>query len=375
MVKLNLLNAPDTGNESIPEENRHEEKAAEKPTEKKREGEESFSESIEKLIQPKKEPAGFEYETASKMEGGATAEEAEKAAPQKTAPPPKPQEPGITSEFDEDVTFEQSHNRKMLFIILGIVLVIAIAAIILFQFFMPGKEEAIPPTAKTEIAETPQPAKEETPVENKQLQEIFASNQRQNMGSFNSLRQLNALSTTNLAYSLLIIKPGQIQLTVLANSTEDLDAFRSSLKSSFPGTKIRMVNTESIAENGVSKTVADFTLDLAQGETNPPAVETRDITSKSISSILRASTKSHNLDLQKFNKGRETTDRQVRRTNYYCQISGTLSDILEFIDEMSRSYPAIYFSKITLNPRNRTISKEGNVITRITLVLSEQGVS
>ncbi|MFQ5584796.1 MAG: hypothetical protein ACE5GL_10210, partial [Calditrichia bacterium] len=153
------------------------------------------------------------------------------------------------------------------------------------------------------------------------------------------------------------------------------DVFRSYLKSSFPGAKIRMVNTESIAENGITKILADFTLDLAQGGANPPSVETRDITSKSISSILRASTKNHNLDLQKFNKGRETTDRQVRKTNYYCQISGTMSDVLEFIDEMSRSYPAIYFSKITLNPRNRTLSKDGNVITRITLVLSEQGVS
>ena len=230
------------------------------------------------------------------------------------------------------------------------------------------------PTARTSPKGTAVHQKEAPPgivQSNNQLNNLFSQNQKDNLASSNATQKLFNLTSPNLNYSIIIISPSLIQFSVLANSNNDIDLYRSSLKTDFPTSQIRLVNKKSITIGNSDKILADFSLELSGVNVDAPLNETREIDSKTISDTWHSAAQNHNLTMTYFKKGKQVTNNQVEQILFYSTLAGSTGNLINFINEVINFYPAINFAKISLNPSNQVITKKGKTTARITLLLNQ----
>ena len=118
--------------------------------------------------------------------------------------------------------------------------------------------------------------------------------------------------------------------------------------------------------SGKMKIGADFTLSSKGPTTGSPLANFKTIKSGDLQSTVGALAQKHRLNLQHFKKGQPVKEGQFDQIKFYCTLSGNRDTIINFIKEITSSYPAISISKIALNP-----SGSGTFTGRMNLILNE----
>lgn len=289
---------------------------------------------------------------------------------------PAPSENFKTS-VDEEESFDHFPKSKILLIVITVIIILAAATAVYF-FVLPEKSEVTSP----QIAETPQ---EDTRQDNSQIQStpkvgqevlsIFSQNRAKNNYGLNLAQKLMNTAKGDINFALMVISPNQVQFSVIANSRNSLASYQNNLKSQFPGTNIRLVNSEDIIEAGQNKILADFSFTLTGPGNNPPVTNFQTIKPAGIKPMINSLAQKHGLNLQYFKDGKKTQLKEFNQITYYCTLMGNFDTLLNYIKEISDTYPAISFSKIALNPSNLGTAGKGQFTARITMILNESRTS
>jgi hypothetical protein len=123
--------------------------------------------------------------------------------------------------------------------------------------------------------------------------------------------------------------------------------------------------------SGQNKILADFSFVQSGPSSSPPINNFQTIKPNGIRSMLSSLAQRHKLKLQYFKEGRMTQMKSLNQIKYYCTLSGNSKALLNYIQEISNTYPAISFSKIAFNPSNIGAIGKDQFTTRITMILNE----
>ena len=374
MVKINLLD--------ISEEKAIYEKGSELTTPQKpaKEEKEFSLESVNELFQASQTSKQTEpTNVIEEKEQKAKKEKAEK----KPEPEPLPRTSLTPSEslktsFDEEESFDHFSKRKI-FITVAIIFIV-LAAVIVYLFILPKKEENLTPQMSDVSTEEPtqdqsSSASQSTPGVQPNILNIFSKNRAKNDYSLNLAQKLMNTSNPDVSLAIMIISPDQIQFSAIADSRNALTSYQDNLKSQFPGTNIRLVNSEDMPISGQNKILADFTFSQTGPNSSPQISNFKLIKASDIKSTLNSLAQKHKLNLQYFKEGQKSQNKEFVQTKYYCNLVGDSNVLMKFIKEIIDSYPAIIFSKIAFNPSSLSTAGTSQFTARITMILNEPRTS
>ena len=281
---------------------------------------------------------------------------------------------------DEEESFDHFSKGKLFTIIITIFIVLVVAAVIYF-FVLPeigevSSSSQLAETSPEEVIpeETPQQDNSQTqprPTMPQEVLNIFSRNKATNNYGLSLTKKLMTTATGNISFALLVVSPNQIQFSVIADSRNSLTSYQNTLKNQFPGTNIRLVNSEELIESGQSKILADFSFALTGPGNNPPITNFQTIKPAGIKSMLNLMAQKHRLNLQYFKEGKKIQAKGTSQVKYYCTLIGNSDALLNYLKEISDTYPAISFSKVAFNPSNLGSAGKNQFSARITMILNE----
>lgn len=360
MVKINLLN--------ISEENViFNKEAGTKETEKASSDEKEFSlESVDELFQTSQKPKQNESKQPPPQQEKISTRQSAAVPPQAEA----------TLDIGGEESFEHA-GKKKIFLISAIVVIVILAALSAYYFLFMKKNTEMTAAADTT---TKQGSTQVSPGKtvsglNPEVLSVYSQNKARNSYSLSLASDLINTSQKDIRFALMILTPGQIQFSILADSRNGLSGYQSDLKQKYANMNIRLVNSESINVSGQSKILADFML-TPNAPKAPQVIEKyTEIKESEMQSSLNSIAKKHRLSLDYYKKGQQAKGAVLNQTKIYCNLKGNLSQIIAFLQEMTETYPAIEFSKVALNPSNLGALGKDQITARITLILNEARMS
>jgi len=360
MVKLNLLEIP--GKQAVT--SGKEQKGVGKE-EKSTEGQEFSIDSIDQLFKSTQKPTPLPLEEQREVRADKIPKPSPKPSPSPEISQRRPQK----KEYIPDERFEEpGANRKIIFGIVG-ALVIIIVALLIYWFLPTGKKEA-PPLV---VEETPVQTQEQiaSQMSREELEKQFSNNFSNNSSSLTMAKNLLHSSYEGVEYSILVVTQDLVQLSVLSNSPEEAEYYKNYLSNKFPQSSVKLVGTSESPVDNTVMYLSDFYISLSPLGATSPISSYREVNSNSIKSVLDAAAQSHQLRIQYFNKGKQIKSGLLVQTNYYYHLRGLPESVLNFLRDIINTYPAIKFNKIAINPGNYTFKNEGEVLARFIIILNE----
>jgi len=360
MVKINLL---DINEERVIFEKGSDLSIKDKPAKEERE----FSlESVDELFETSQtsKQAGLTQQTKS--------EEPKQSAPKTTQGPTFTPENDYKTGVDEEESFDHFPKGSKLFGVVAIMVLIIAAVLVYFFIFAEkgeDKELTFAEEAKEDIKTDRSPA-ETAPQMKPELMSFYSQNKAKNSYNLNLVQDLMKSSRGNIQIALMVLTADQIQFSVLADSKDALAAYQTNLRQQFSNTQLRLVESYDMNVSGKMKIGADFTLALKGPSAGSSITNFKTIRSGDIQSTFSALAQKHGLNLQQFKKGQPFKEGQFNQIKFYCTLSGNGDTIINFIKEVTDSYPAISVLKIALNP-----SGSAAFTARMTLILNEATIS
>jgi hypothetical protein len=358
MVKLNLLEVPEKQVVT-----REKEQKGVSEEEKSNEGQEFSIDSVDQLFKSKEKPTPLSIEEEPEVE-------VEKLPKPKPSPSPEvTQRRPQKREFIPEERFEEpGANRKIIFGIVGTLVIIIIA--LLIYWFLPTGEKEEPPVV---VEEQPVQTQEQIALHRSQqeLEKQLVNNFSNNSSSLTMAKNLLHSSYEGVEYSVLVVTQDLVQLSVLSNSPEQAEYYRNYLSNKFPQSSVKLVGTIQSTTDNTVMYLSDFYMNLAPTDASRPIGSYREVNSNSIKSVLDATAQNYQLRVQYFNKGKQTQSGLLKHTNYYYHLRGLPESVLNFLQDVINNYPAIKFTKIAINPGNFTLKKDGEVLARFIIILNE----
>jgi hypothetical protein len=272
--------------------------------------------------------------------------------------------------IDEEESFDHSPKRRIFFVSFFIIVIVAAAALIYFYLIPKEGSETSGPISGTP-GEVVKDDSQTTPKVSEEVQNVFSQNKAKNSFDINLAQKLLNTTKADIDFALLVISPDQVQFSIIADSRNSLASYQNTLKSQLPGTNIRLVSSEEMVMSGQNKILADFSFTLSGPGSSQPINNFQTIKSNNIKSMLNSLAQKHKLKLQYFKEGRRTQMKSLNQFKYYCNLSGNSKTLLNYIEEISNTYPAISFSKIAFNP----LGGKDQFTARITMILNEPTTS
>ena len=286
------------------------------------------------------------------------------------SPPPESQTEARIHDYEDEISpFKSSIPRKKLYIIFGsLALVLLIVIFLIYKFWGKGKEEAPQPVAK---GQTPVAEQEEPPAESRAniltplLQQNLATNQfiRQQLANFISRKPASA------DYSLIFITPSEINLTVLADSRDQVARFHLDLKKAFPNFNFRILSVQAKYQNGKDMFYADFQAPISTVKASPSAAPTSVPfePAQNFADGVKTLANESKVKLSYFKQGGTVEKQEYQEKYYYIQVNGKKQNILNFLAELIQRYPMIRINKFSIFPYNLETISDRNLSTRISL--------
>ncbi|GEM_PF-7101256 len=315
--------------------------------------------------------------------------------PEETTPPPEPQiapaepatfprqsteedvlfaPPGTTDEKTEDTFTYESGSKKKLFIILGVIVVLLLVALFVILWMGPEPESPSTVTPPVKSGGPPgagQPGTSPTAQTSQNrvspmLQRVYAQNNGENQFYLNYATNLLGISTARAGLSMVVIAPGAIYVSVLADSRDDIARFRQAAKDKLPGMQLQIQNISPRIVQDQQKLMADFFIPLSGSATpKPPGNTVEPLSEGAVLSTLRAQAHSTRLRVVRLKQGQKHRTGVLNIIPCYMTVSGSKSAIIKFLTELTRKYPAIQLTKVSIFPSGTGVIHQGNVKARI----------
>lgn len=274
--------------------------------------------------------------------------------------------------IDEEESFDHfPRGGKLLGVIIVMVLLISAALVYFFGFAQKGGDKK-PPVAEAsqEDLGTNGSHTETMPAMKPELANFYSQNKAKNVYNLNLAQGLMKSTSGNVQIALMVLTPDQIQFSVLADTRDALTAYQAALKQQFSNAPFRLVESYNMNISGKMKIGADFTSALKGPGSGAPVSDFRTVKSGDLQLTFATLAQKHRLNMQHFKKGQPVKEGQFNRIKFYCNLTGNKDTIINFIKEVTESYPAISVSKIALNP-----SGSAAFTARMTLILNEARIS
>lgn len=260
---------------------------------------------------------------------------------------------------EEPVDYTSRSGKTWLYVLLGI---IGVALITIFVFLLVGPGETKKQTPAYTLTPTPDSLPKPQQVVPPYLQTQLAQNQGKNQLYVNYLNSLLNSATSTSNYYLLAITNGNLYLSILGDSREAIAEYRRALKNQYPGILMNAVSTQDKYVDGQKKLLADFYIPLAA----PSASSALTLTAKpagsgEIRAALSIVAQKYGLKTSYLQQGEQVKEGNLRKTYLYTQLNGSKSAMINFLQDISRSYPALQFLKISFYPSN-ALTMEGETI-------------
>lgn len=289
----------------------------------------------------------------------------------------RPIEEEETSEFLEEKEdaeperFEEIFPRKRLYLILGIlggVVALGILLYVIFQFS--GGEQTLPERAQ--LQKTPETPETQQAAAANRVQQYLSNNQQENLYFLSFAQKILGTTSPGTSFSLLIITPGKIYFSAIAESRDDIARLHMKLKDAFPGTSFFIESVQPKLIDGQNFLAADFSVNFGSRQQPARAEQVSGFPEKSISEVrseFNRLASRHKLRVKYFKEGYRTRDQMFNKIYYYTTISGPKNAILNFLTQIAKEYPQISFPKIAIYPFNVASINSQQITARITLVL------
>ncbi|MFZ0389027.1 MAG: hypothetical protein WAN36_01100, partial [Calditrichia bacterium] len=318
---------------------------AESKTEEPRE-EDTFLQEDEYLIQAE--------EPAEEVEREAFVVESEQE--------PEPAEPVFKSREREP---EKKGSKKTYWILGAAGLILIILFIIIWLWWMPagpGKPvaETSEPEAETVVEESPQ---------RKAIQRAYQNNATQNRRMVNQLEDIFNKKPASAEFSLIVMSPREMTITVLGESRSQVARFNMALKEAFPLLSLRMVDAQpKYQEDRPNQFYADIVVRLP--ESNPAGAASIDFGKtgeNNPEATLRQMAKEQNLEMHAFRKGFRQIENEVNTTAVYANLQGNRENIFNFMNQLAKNYPYFRLNKLSIYPDNLGTIGKNKITARLNL--------
>jgi len=357
MVRLNLLESPKTP-KGVPEEIPSSESIEKEPDR------EFTFDAVESIFTEKEESSPLSEGTPIDLE-------------EKTVEMPEEQESEFMKESsgvsdDTSFTFEDTASKKRFLLMGAAVVGILLIFGLLYMVFNPVEKQ---PTKETTSAESPAaktPTTEAKSQTDSPLQQLYQRNAAENTYYLQVLQKLMDTQVQKVDYSLVIVTPGKIYFSIIADSRDAIAEQHMKLKDVFPGMAFSIESVQSKFLNDRSRLVADFSVNFQlpnrirqAGRTSVPPVAPI----SNIRSLFTRLAKENSLSVKYFKEGYRSSDRISQKIYYYTTITGTKNRIVKFLNTVADKYPQVRFAKISIYPFNLESINSEQLTARITLVL------
>ncbi len=266
---------------------------------------------------------------------------------------------------DEFNIFKSTLSVKKPFFIFGsIVLLLLLIIFIVYQLTKSGEEVA---TTKelpkqplsTQLSET-QTIKSKEVV----LLPIYQQNLNSNRFLKNNLQNFINQKPGSADFSLIVMTPTDINLTILADSRDQIARFHMDLKKAFPSFGFRII---AVQPKSNKKIYADLSARVNPPKTvaPKPVSEIKALTTKNIANEFQSVAKKYGVQIQYFKKGNITNRITYSETVYYAYLNGRKENLLNFIGNLVESFPMIKINKFSIYPYNLEIITDNNLSTRL----------
>lgn len=323
----------------------------------------------------KRDASGFES-TKSKVDFSffpepedKPAAEVERKEPLFEEEPPKTQPPSAARErfrddyAEEPADFTSRSGKTWLYVLLG---VIGMALITVFIYLLMGPGGGKEETPDYTLTTPSEPAPEPQNLVPSYVQTQFAQNQGKNQLYVNYLNSFLNSATSTSNYYLLAITNGNLYLSILGDSRDAIAEYRRALKNQYPGILMNAVSTQDKYVNGQKKLLADFYIPIpAPSASSSLTLSAKPAGSGEIRAALSSVAQQHGLRTTYFQQGERVRDGNFQKTHLYTQLNGSKSAMINFIRDISQSYPALQFLKISFYPSNAATMDGANINARI----------
>ncbi len=263
---------------------------------------------------------------------------------------------------------KQDSSKKKFFTIFGIGAVIIIALIVALTFLMrEGKKPATgQPAAAGETSEQPGSATGQTAAQTQGMLPIYQANLANNVFIENQLKSFLSGKPNSADYSLIVITPREINLTVLADSRDQVAKFHIDLKKAFPAFGFRILSVQPKFENDHDMFYADISGTIKDKPSSAPLpAGPFDANPQNLESGLRSLAQNDKVQMQYFKEGQFFDQSNYREQLCYANLQGTRTNIIKFLNDLNRKYPIIKINKFSVFPYNLAPISDNRLSTRI----------
>lgn len=254
-------------------------------------------------------------------------------------------------------------SQKRIYIIFGAAAALLLVIIFfIFQFMKSGAEK--PAVSGTE-SET---STSQSPAISQGIMPVYQTNVASNNFLDARLQDFFAKKPASADYSLIVMTPTEINLTVLGDSRDQIAQFTVDLKKAFPALAFHLVSVQNKYEDGNQLIYADLSTPISSRQIASPVSKISvDIQPKDIKKELTGLAQKNQVNLPYFKQGKIIDHNGYQETLYYVNLSGQKDNIMKFLSGVISAYPMIRINKLSIFPYNlQTISGQ-NLSTRLTL--------
>lgn len=203
------------------------------------------------------------------------------------------------------------------------------------------------------------------------VQQQIARNNGENQYHLNFANQFLGISSPNTAYSLLVVTPGHVYLSVLGDTRDDIAVFRTKVKENarLASLQLKTEKAEMVLVDGEQKFLNDLSIEIATRNAAPIAAAGGQLAANNVRTTLRQLSDKHRLTTTYFQQGESTRNGRFRTINFYTKVSGSQSAVLSYLGEMARLHPSMRINKISIYPASGSTLNNGRVESRIEVTL------
>jgi hypothetical protein len=317
-------------------------------------------------IESDKEPISPEEITGPDEQNQAESSEI-KSEPIEAKPFATEEEGPIFDTYEDDTTYyAPKSKKKYLFISLIVVILGAIIyggmqfakSFNIFDFFK-----------KTKTAQAPPPETQPPPgtVSQKHLG-LYQKNLGSNKFLNDKLQKVVTARSGGIRYSLIVLTPSEINLTVLADSKEKISTFKSNLQKSIPDLTIRTISTKSKFINRAELVFADLNSKISVSSLPPFSGAMTGLNeSPEFENQIQNLTKQQNIKLEYLKQGRIIEDKAYRVSSYYLNLNGNRGKVLNLMSTLTSQFPLLQVNKISINPTNYVTYSDNQLSVRLNI--------
>ncbi|GAB4370279.1 MAG: hypothetical protein Kow0042_12440 [Calditrichia bacterium] len=269
---------------------------------------------------------------------------------------------------ERDIGYKNPFVQNKIFYILGIVAIFLIVIIfVIMKFWGADKELRTASEIAAERLLSEEAASEKSTSESL-LMPVFRQNVSTNQTLNDQLQKLLEHQSATAKYSLIVMTPSEINMTILAASRDDVARFHLDLKKAFPELGFDIVSVQSKLENGHPMIYADLSAEL-KGATAAASAPIEPATRKidDISRELRRLAEQHGVGIQYWKEGKNIPQKGYEEVFYYIQASGSRANLLNFFSDLSRQYPMLKINKFSIYPDNLDTISDKKLSSRLNL--------